>query len=50
MEYTYIHTYIVNDLKFFHFKKGGNRNLIKSERLCKQVRDHIVWKQVEDTA
>ena len=33
-------------LKIFDFKKGI---VIKSEKVCKQVRDLIVWKQVEDT-
>ena len=34
-------------LKNCNFKKGIG---IKSEKVCKQVRDQIVWKQVEDTA
>ena len=34
-------------LKICNFKKEVG---IKVKVLCKQVRDHIVWKQVEDTA
>ena len=34
-----------NDLK--NLKKGIG---IESEKVCKQVRDQIVWKQVKDTA
>ena len=34
-------------LKICNLKKGIG---IKSEKLCKQVRDQIVWKLVEDTA
>ena len=36
-----------NDFKDLQFKKGIG---IESEKVCKQVRDQIVWKQVEDTA
>ena len=36
-----------NDLKFACFMKGIG---IKGEKLCKQVRDQIVWKHVEGTA
>ena len=34
-------------LNICNFKKGTG---IESEKVCKQVRDQIVWKQVEDTA
>ena len=34
-------------LKFAILKK---RIGMKSEKVCKQVRDQIVWKQVEDAA
>ena len=34
-------------LKICNFKKGIG---IESEKLCKQVRVQIVWKQVKDTA
>ena len=33
-------------LKICNFKKGIG---IESEKVCNQVRDQIVWKQVEDT-
>ena len=38
-------------LKKFVILKKGNRKRIgnQSEKICKQVRDQIVWKQVEDT-
>ena len=36
-----------NDIKNLQFIKGIG---IESEKVCKQVRDQIVWKQVEDTA
>ena len=35
------------NLKNCYFKK---RIGIKSEKVCKQVMDQVVWKQVEDTA
>ena len=34
-------------LKVCNLKKGIE---IKSEKVCKQVRDQIVWKQVKDIA
>ena len=34
-------------LKICNFKKGIG---IESKKVCKQIRDQIVWKQVEDTA
>ena len=37
-----------NDFKNLQFKIRGIG--IKSKKLCKQVRDQIVWKQVEDIA
>ena len=37
-----------NDLKNLQFFKKGIG--IESEKVCKQVRDQIVWKQVKDTA
>ena len=36
-----------NDFKVCNFKKGIE---IESEKVCKQVRDQILWKQLEDTA
>ena len=36
-----------NDLKICNLKK---RIGIEIEKVCKQVRDQIVWKQVKDTA
>ena len=40
-------SYIEMILKIAILKKGIG---IKSEKLCKQVRDQIVWKQLVDTA
>ena len=37
-----------NDLKNLQFLKKGIG--IESEKVCKQVRDQIVWKRVEDIA
>ena len=39
-----------NDLKYLQFLKKEYQIGSKSEKVCKQVRDQIVWKQVEDTA
>ena len=36
-----------NNLKNLQLKKGIG---IEIEKVCKQVRDQIVWKQVEDTS
>ena len=36
-----------NDFKICNLKKGIG---IEGEKLCKQVRNQIAWKQVEDTA
>ena len=35
----------LDDRKIFNFKKGIG---IESEKVCKQVRDQKVWKQVKD--
>ena len=45
--FTFTHVVTVLDmiLKICNFKKGN-----RDQRLCKQVRYQIVWKQVEDTA
>ena len=40
--------YTGNDFKICNFIEKGIG--IESEKVCKQVRDQIVWKQVEDTA
>ena len=37
-----------NDFKNLQFKRKGIG--IEREKVCKQVRDQIEWKQVEDTA
>ena len=34
-------------LKISNFKKGTG---IENKKVCQQVRDQIVWKQIEDTA
>ena len=39
---------LYNDFKKIATLKKGIR--IESEKVCKQVRDQIVWRQIEDTA